>query len=135
MNKPRKYLLFVCAKNAARSPMAEKFFNDYNQNPGYKAVSAGTNPKSAVNPEAVQVMAEAGLDISGHQPKKLTQEMMDKAEKIYILCSENCPVTPPEKTEMWELEDPCGKGIDKFREVRDQIKEKVKSLAEKLKNQ
>lgn len=123
-----KYFLFVCAKNAARSPMAEAFFNAYNRNPDYAAISAGTNPKDAVNPEATQVMAEKGMDISGHQPRSLTDEMIKKAEKIFVLCSDNCPVTPPEKTEKWELEDPCGKGIEKFREIRDQIEEKIKLL-------
>ncbi len=108
--------------------MAEAFFNAYNRNPDYAAISAGTNPKDAVNPEATQVMAEKGMDISGHQPRSLTDEMIKKAEKIFVLCSDNCPVTPPEKTEKWELEDPCGKGIEKFREIRDQIEEKIKLL-------
>lgn len=134
MNNVKRYLLFVCAKNAARSPMAEKFFNTLNRNSEYVAISAGTNPKVTVNPEAVQIMAEAGLDIADHHPQKLTQKMVDKAERIYILCSENCPVTPPEKTEKWELEDPCGQGISKFREVRDQIEGKIKLLIKELNN-
>jgi arsenate reductase (thioredoxin) len=127
-----KYFLFVCAKNAARSPMAEKFFNTYNQNPEYAAVSAGTNPKGAVNEQAAETMAEKGLDISGHRPQLLTEKMIEEAERIFVLCSESCPVTPPEKTEKWELEDPCGKGVEKFREVRDQIEEKIKLLVKKL---
>ena len=77
-------------------------------------------------------MKEKGIDISKQKPKELTAEMGDKAEKIITMgCIEGCPLTPPEKTEDWGLEDP-GKTIESFREIRDEIESRVKKLVNSL---
>jgi len=127
-----KYILFVCTENSARSQIAEALFNHYNKNPEYSGISAGTDPAQSIKQEAIEVMREKGLDISKQRPKMLTLEMAQKAHKIYTMgCVKTCPLTPPEKTEDWELEDPAGKPIEKFREVRDDIERRIrKSIAE-----
>ncbi len=125
----KKVVLFVCMENSARSQMAEGFFNLYNKNQKYEGVSAGLKPAESVKPFAVLAMKEKGIDISGQAPKMLTLEMIEKAEKIFTMgCIEKCPATPPQKTEDWKLEDLAGKGIEKFREVRDEIDKRVKAL-------
>ncbi len=123
-----KHVLFVCVENACRSQMAEGFLNTL---AGKKATakSAGNMPAKTVNPLAVQVMKEAGLDISGHKPKMITAEMIQEADKVVLMgCGKNsCPIVPKE-VEDWQIEDPAGKGIEKFRETRDAIRIKVEKL-------
>ncbi len=124
-----KYILFVCTENSARSQMAEALFNFHNKNPEFKAISAGTNPGKEVKPGAVQAMKEIGIDISRNRPKALKPRIAKDAYRIYTMgCSEGCPMTPPDKTEDWALEDPGGKPIEKFREVRDEIGQRVRKL-------
>lgn len=130
--KALRNVLFVCVENACRSQMAEAFFNKMSR--AAKASSAGTKPAMAVNPMAVKVMKEVGIDISGARPKLLTLEMLEKADKVITMgCSVEgvCPGAIVE-TEDWGIEDPAGKPIEKFREVRDLIKEKVADLVRKL---
>jgi len=123
-----KHVLFVCVENACRSQMAEGFLNAL---AGKKASakSAGNMPAKTVNPLAVQVMKEAGVDISNHKPKMITAEMIQEADKVILMgCGRNsCPIVPKE-VEDWRIEDPSGKGVEKFREVRDIIRKKVEKL-------
>ncbi|MEM2111256.1 MAG: arsenate reductase ArsC [Candidatus Bathyarchaeia archaeon] len=121
-------MLFVCVQNANRSQMAEGFFNTL---AGRRAIakSAGNMPADRVNPIAVQVMKEAGIDISHHKPKMITAEMVKEADRVILMgCGENtCPIVPKE-VEDWQIQDPVGKGIEKFREIRDLIKGKAEGL-------
>lgn len=133
----KRLFLFVCVENSCRSQMAEAFFNFYAQKEGVdaEAQSGGTKPASKVNPLAVEVMRELGIDISLQKPKLLQPEMVKKAEKVITMgckVEEACPALFVE-SENWEVEDPAGKDIEKFREVRDIIQEKVKELIKSLK--
>ncbi|MGB8216328.1 MAG: arsenate reductase ArsC [Candidatus Methanoperedens sp.] len=124
-----KYILFVCTENSARSQMAEGFFNFYNKNPGYVGISAGTQPAKSIKPYAIEVMKEKGIDLAKQKPKIITWSMAQKAYKIYTMgCIQGCPITPPEKTEDWNLEDPGERSIEKFREIRDAIEERINKL-------
>jgi len=128
-----KCILFVCTENSARSQIAEGFFNFYKKDERYLGVSAGTNPSVSIKPYAVEVMSEVGIDITKQSPKILSEKMARNSYKIYTMgCISGCPLTPPEKTEDWALEDPSGKSIDEFRSVRNNIEKKVKELIFKL---
>jgi arsenate reductase len=127
-----KTILFVCVGNAGRSQMAEAFFN---QAAGGKAraVSAGTRPADAVDPQTIEVMSEVGIDISGNRPKALTLEMLEQADRVVTMgCGVEgvCPASFVE-TEDWQLEDPKGKPIDEVRRIRDEIRTKVLRMLEK----
>ena len=129
-----KRILFVCVHNSGRSQMAEVLLNGM---AGGKAVaeSAGTEPGEAVNPVAVKAMAELGLDMSGARPKLLTQEMVDRADRVITMgCSveESCPALFLPKVEDWGLEDPSGKALEKVREIRDEIARRMRALLEDL---
>ncbi len=127
-----KKVLFVCVENSCRSQMAEAFFNRISKEA--RASSAGTKPASSVNPLAVQVMKEVGIDISDHKPKILTLEMIEDADKVITMgcmVGDVCPGAIVE-TEDWGIEDPDGKQIEKFREVRDLIGKKVEKLVRDL---
>ena len=93
-SKEEKTILFVCVENAGRSQMAEGFFNQKYAPKGYQAVSAGTRPASQINPLAVEVMKEAGIDISSQKSKIITEDKIKGSEKsINMGCMDKseCP--------------------------------------------
>lgn len=127
-----KKILFICAENACRSQIAEAFFNKYASGKAV-AISAGTKPADQVNPKAVEVMKEMGIDISQQKPRLLTSQMLKEADRIITMgCTTDFCPAPNIKAEDWNIEDPSGKSITKFREVRDQIKEKVEKLIREI---
>lgn len=72
-----KSVLFVCIENAGRSQMAEGFFRRYAPR-GYMTLSAGTKPSRDINPLAIKVMKEVGIDISNQKSKDITEDMIRK---------------------------------------------------------
>jgi arsenate reductase (thioredoxin) len=76
-----RVLLFVCVENAGRSQMAEGFFNHRYAPKGYRAISAGTRPTSQINPLAIQVMNEVGVDISSQKSKIITEDMIRNSSR------------------------------------------------------
>ncbi len=129
-------VLFVCTGNSARSQMAEGFARHYGQG-GIEAHSAGMEP-SRLNPLAVAVMREKGIDISGHRSKAFDWDLARQMDIVVTVCghaNESCPVLPPEVKRLhWPLEDPAAAtGTEaeisaKFREIRDQIEARVRVL-------
>jgi arsenate reductase len=107
--------------------MAKGFFNILS--PKNSADSAGMKPETHVEPSAIKVMKEVDIDISDYKPKKLTFAMNDLFDVIVTMgCVDSCPLTPREKTIAWNIEDPKGKPLDKYREVRDTIRNHVEKL-------
>jgi len=129
-----KKVLFVCVENARRSQMAEAFLNKLAKGQAV-AVSAGDRPTSKVDAKAVEVMKEIGIDITKQRPKSLTMKMVEEADVVITMgCGADvCPVVP-KRVEEWEIEDPAGKPIAKFREVRNEIRKRVEKLVETLEN-
>ena len=124
-------VLFVCSENACRSQMAEGFYNALADTGG--AESAGTFPSDSVNPLAVEVMREAGIDISGNEPKKLDLSRLGEFGRIISFgCIAKAAFPAKERLEEWLIEDPSGKDIAFFRSVRDEIRIKVERLHEEL---
>lgn len=94
-----------------------------------RVLSAGSAPKDSINPIAVQVMSEVGIDIANNQPKVLTTEAVQESDVVITMgCGDTCPFYPGKRYEDWVLEDPAGKDIETVREIRDQIKLKVENL-------
>lgn len=129
--KTKKTILFVCVENAGRSQMAEGFFKKYAPE-GFVPASAGTKPISQIDPLAIQVMNEIGIDISKQKPKDLSEDMMRNSDKIIKMgCMDNnfCPTLFIPKVIDWGIEDPKGKQIEQVREIRDEIERRIKELA------
>ena len=127
-----KRYLFVCVHNSGRSQMAEAFTRCLS-NGTVEAESAGTEPSQGINPVVVEAMAEIGIDLAGHYPKVISQDMVDRADSVFTMgCSidESCPAVPAVfvPSEDWGLEDPVGRGIDHVRRIRDRIEAKVRDL-------
>ena len=116
--------------------MAEALFNKLASKYSVDAVasSAGTVPANEVNPLALEVLKEINIDHYSN-PKILSNEMMSDADAIIsmgCMASDFCPATFIPKTQDWNIENPVSHPIEKFREVRDIIKEKVDILLQEL---
>ena len=128
----RPTVLFLCVHNAGRSQMAMGFFQ---QLAGDRAVawSGGSEPGHEVNPAAVTVMAERGIDITGEFPKRWTDEIVRAADVVITMgCGDTCPVFPGKRYVDWELNDPAGKSVEDVRPIRDEIERRVRELLDEL---
>lgn len=136
-------MLFLCTGNSCRSQIAEGFakvvFGE-----AVQVYSAGTHPSDQVNPLAIGVMREKGIDISGHYPKSLAQ-VAAEVDVVITLCGEaeeECPAYPgAQYIEHWRLPDPARavgteeEVLQVFRNVRDEIERRIQKLAYKLRKQ
>ena len=126
--------MFVCVQNAARSQMAEGFFRKFAP-ANYEVLSAGTEPIGGLNPLAITVMREVGIDISKQRPKILTEDMIKQSSiRVNMGCMDrqSCPTLFLHNMLDWDIEDPKGKPLGTVREIRDVIEAKVKELVSNL---
>ena len=119
-------VLFACVHNAGRSQMAAAFFNALVNPKKARALSAGTEPGNRIHPEVMAVMKEVGIDLSQSKPQKLTDDLARQAQILITMgCGESCPVVPGLKRLDWSLPDPKGQSIEKVREIREVIRNRV----------
>lgn len=128
-----KTVLFACVQNAGRSQMAAAFFNALADRKRARAISAGTKPAAAVHPAVVDVMREVGIDLAASRPQRLTPELAGQAQALVTMgCGEECPFVPGMKVVEWQIADPRDQDLERVREIRDEIREKVKALLQSL---
>ena len=134
-------VLFVCVHNSARSQMAEAFLNTLAGH-RFSASSAGLEP-GKLNPLAVEVMKEAGIDISRNSTKSVFDVYKSGALFKYVVAvcdaeaAQRCPTFPGmAKTLLWSFPDPASftgtweEKLAKTREVRDAIRARVEKFIE-----
>ena len=122
-------VIFACVHNAGRSQMAAAFFNALADLDVVHAVSAGTNPGERVHPEVVTVMREEQIDLAAARPQRLTQALAANAQLLVTMgCGDECPHVPGLMHDDWPLEDPKGKPLERVREIRDKVRERVQRL-------
>jgi len=125
-------VLFVCVHNAGRSQMAAGYLRALGGE-AVEVLSAGSEPKEAINPVAVQAMAEEGIDIADATPTLLTTDAVRESDVVITMgCGDACPVFPGKRYEDWELEDPAGRDIETVRAIRDDIRARVERLLGEL---
>ncbi len=125
-------VLFVRVHNAGRSQMAQGWLRHL-AGDQIEVRSAGSAPGDAINPVAVQAMAEAGIDITAEQPKILTVDAVRDSDVVITMgCGDTCPIFPGKRYEDWDLTDPAGQGIDVVRGVRDEIRDRIETLLAEL---
>ena len=130
MDKPT--VLFVCVHNAGRSQMAAGYLRELGGG-NIRVLSAGSEPAEMINPQAVAVMAEEGIDIASFTPEILSVDAVKDSDVVITMgCGDACPIFPGKRYEDWELTDPAGQGIDTVREIRDDIKGRIVALVEDL---
>jgi len=139
-------LLFLCTGNSCRSQMAEGFANNL-KGDLIEAYSAGIE-KQGLNPNAVKVMAEAGINISGHKSKHVRDILNIEFDYVVTVCdhaSQNCPIFPGQaKVTHRGFDDPPilaqdakseQEALEHYRRVRDEIREFIMALPESLENE
>jgi thioredoxin type arsenate reductase len=129
-----RHILFLCVANSARSQMAEGIARSLAP-PGVKVSSAGSSPASIL-PQAIQVLNEIGIDISGHRSKGLDSIDAGSVDAVITLCAEEvCPVFLGKAHRLhWGLPDPAAAigneetRLNAFRSVRDELRRRLKIL-------
>jgi arsenate reductase (thioredoxin) len=125
-------VLFLCTHNAGRSQMAMGFLTQL-AGDGAVAWSGGSEPGESINPAAVAVMAERGIDISKEYPKPWTDEIVQAADVVITMgCGDACPIFPGRRYEEWVLDDPAGQTVESVRPIRDEIERRVRQLLAEL---
>ena len=125
-------ILFLCIHNAGRSQMAAGFARELSQGQ-VLILSGGSEPASSVNPVAVEVMAEVGIDIAGFVPQKYNDELLHAVDVVVTMgCGDTCPYIPGKRYIDWPLDDPKGRPLDEVRIIRDQIRNNVAELLAQL---
>lgn len=130
-------ILILCTGNSCRSQMAHGFMQSFDTR--LEVHSAGTIPAMEVNPRAIDVMGEAGIDISGNKPKSIENYLKDSWDYVITVCddaNETCPFFPGKVRNRLhigfedpsKLEGPEDFIMKEFRKVRDQIRNEFKHL-------
>ena len=124
-------VIFACVHNAGRSQMAAALFNAVADPDRARARSAGTEPGARVHPEVVAAMAELGVDLSEARPQRLTDALAETASWLITMgCGPQCPHVPGLAREDWPLEDPRGKPIERVRQIRDEVQDRVRAFVD-----
>jgi arsenate reductase (thioredoxin) len=129
-------VLILCTGNSCRSQMAEGFLRRHGGDK-FEVHSAGTYP-TTLNPLAVKVMSEAGVDISSHESKSASRYLEEQFAYIITVCDhakESCPVFPGASIRLhWPFDDPADatgteeERLPVFRRVRDEIDERIREF-------
>jgi arsenate reductase len=129
VTEPRQRVLILCTGNSARSQMAEGLLR-HEAGGRFEVFSAGTRP-TEVRPEAIAVMREIGIDISGHRSKSVDEFVNQPFDYVITVCDnarESCPVFPSAARMLhWSFDDPAAvrgsedRRLEAFRAVRDRI--------------
>lgn len=136
-------LLFLCTGNSCRSQMAEGWARTLGGDV-VEVQSAGIEAHGQ-NPRAIAVMAEAGIDISGQQSTRLTDDLLGWADRVVTVCGhadESCPLLPPGTQKAhWPLDDPAkatgseAEIMATFRTTREEVRQRVTELLERLRTE
>ena len=129
-----KKVMFVCRRNSCRSQMAEGFARKLGK--GKIDVASSGLEASRVHPTAIEVMSEIDLDITNQTSDALSSFSADDYDAVISMCGCGTNLPPQWVTreifEDWELDDPDGQPIATFHRVRDEIKERVSQLVDRL---
>ena len=128
------HVLFVCLHNAGRSQISQALF-ERAADGRHTAESAGSvaDPDGRVHPEVVDVMRDAGIDLSDRRPRRLTRELAERADVVVTMgCGDSCPYIPGKRYIDWDLPDPKGLPVDEVRAIRDDIAGRVEGLLREL---
>jgi len=131
-------VLILCTGNSARSQMAEGLLR-HDAGDTYEVFSAGTKP-TLVRPEAIQVMREVGIDISGHRSKSVDEFEGQNFEYVITVCNnakESCPIFPAKTKRIhWSIDDPAAvqgseeERLAAFRLSRDELRARLKAFGQ-----
>jgi arsenate reductase len=120
-------ILFVCIKNASRSPMAEALLK-MSARRGIQVCSAGIKPGKDVNKQAVKAMREIGCDLSGHKPRHISAFSDIKFDYVAKMDVPDLgDIVTAKWIADWDIPDPAQGGAAEYRKVREMIANKIRS--------
>ncbi|WP_017200073.1 low molecular weight phosphatase family protein [Arthrobacter sp. M2012083] len=131
MTQKHPAVLFVCSKNGGKSQLAAGLMREL-AGDRVTVYSAGTKPGGSLNGQAVESLAEVGIDVTGEYPKPVTDEVLSLVDAVVVLGTE-AKLDPPagKLFEVWETDEPSERGIEgmeRMRLVRDDISARVQTL-------
>lgn len=124
-------VLFVCVANSGRSVLAERLFRRAADG-RHAARSAGSAPGASAHATVLEALREIGIDASDHQPRLLDDEAVAWADVIVATCDDACPVVPGKRYVAWQLPDPRDQPLERVRELRDDVEQRVRALVAEL---
>lgn len=134
----KKRVLILCTGNSARSQMAEGLLR-HDAGDHFAVASAGVDPTN-VRPEAIEVMRQIGIDISGHRSKSVDEFAGQQFDYVITVCdnaNQNCPIFPGETQRIhWSIDDPASVEGDEerklavFRSARDELRDRLRLFVE-----
>lgn len=125
-------LLFVCVHNAGRSQLAAALA-DHLSGGRVHVRSAGSAPTGEVNPLAIQVLQERGIQLTEAYPKPLTDQVVRAADVIITMgCGDACPIYPGKRYLDWDVADPDGQPVETVRDIRDDLTHRITNLLREL---
>lgn len=129
---PMKQILFIDTRNATRSQIAEAWFNHFAADCGH-AFSCGTMPANAIDPRTKQVLREIGIE-PNKTPKPVNQQLLAHAD-IVVLMGKDVRPHAFKPNHIWDFQDLNGEPIEAVRELRDQIRVRVRELVAEIRLQ
>jgi arsenate-mycothiol transferase len=128
-------IVFVCVKNAGKSQMAAALMRKL-AGEAVEVHSAGTRPGNALNPLAVESLAEVGVDTGDERPKPIDRDLLNRVERVIVLGREAQVVAPDGvSVQTWLIDEPSDRGVDgieRMRLIRDEIAERVGELCDEF---
>jgi arsenate reductase len=125
-------VLFVCVENTFRSVLSEALFNA-RAPPGWRAESAGVAAADRVNPAAVELLGEVGIDASDKVPRTVTSDMTKMADLVVTFgCLDRCPIGAGGKAEDWPVPGATGKTGRELRAIRDELQRRIDGLIARI---
>ncbi|MDG5775327.1 low molecular weight phosphatase family protein [Haloarculaceae archaeon H-GB2-1] len=130
---------FVCVQNAGRSQMATAFAEQERREreleDEVELLTGGTQPAEHVHEIVVEVMNEAGFDLTEQTPRAITPDELDRTDIVVTMgcsASDVCPATWSGENRDWALDDPDGKTLDEAREIRDEVRRRVRDFFDEI---
>ena len=129
---PTPSILFLCVHNAGRSQMAAAYARRLGGD-RLRVHSGGSAPGEHLNPAVVEAMREAGIDLAGESPKRLTDALSADADVVVTMgCGDACPYILGKRYLDWQLDDPAGQPLQVVRRIRDDVRAHVQQLLDDL---
>ncbi|TKX56703.1 low molecular weight phosphatase family protein [Halorubrum sp. SS7] len=123
---------FVCVQNAGRSQMSAAFAERERRERGLddrvEVVTGGTHPAEEVHPEVVEAMGELGIDLSDRVPREVSTAELNACDIVATMGCSTLTLADGVEARDWALDDPHGQEIERVREIRDEIEERVVAL-------
>lgn len=124
----RRVVLFVCVENTFRSVISEGIFNAHAPRE-WKAVSAGVQPATAVNPVVIDLLGEIGIVLGAKTPQLVTPKMISDGRRVVTFgCLDRCPIGAKDKSVDWPIAAATGKTFAELRAIRDELRRRIDGL-------